>query len=106
MRRRVSFRLECARAARLRRRSFREISRGFVKVFCGERASERASERVNEQVSELSNSAKVARRLWKLMSRTVHALVLGSLLFLSLIFVGEITASIAQRLLSKRRELL
>jgi len=45
MRRRVSFRLECARtgAARLRRRSFREISRGFVKVFCGGRARGRAS---------------------------------------------------------------
>lgn len=52
-------------------------------------ASERVNERTNEQVSELSNSAKVARRLWKLMSRTVHALVSGSLLFLSLIFVGE-----------------
>lgn len=74
MRRRVSFRLECARAptrpraARLRRRSFREISRGFVKVFCGERASEQAS----------PNSAKLARRLWKLMSRTVHVLVPAS----------------------------
>lgn len=95
MRRRVSFRLECARA-----RAGLDFAGGVSARYRGDlskyfAASERASERTNEQVSELSNSAKVARRLWKLMSRTVHALVSGSLLFLSLIFVGDITACIA-----------
>jgi len=49
----------CARAARLRRRSFREISRGFVKVFCGERASERMNERTNERASERASVLKL-----------------------------------------------
>jgi len=72
MRRRVSFRLECARALSAPPAEFfREISRGFVKVFCGERTSERASERAR-------NSAKLASRLWKLMSCAIRVLVTAS----------------------------
>lgn len=71
MRRRVSFRLECARGSTSPAEFPRDIA-GICQSIL-RRASEWTNERTNEQVSELSNSAKVARRLWKLMSRTVCA---------------------------------
>jgi len=92
MRRRVSFRLECARAlSTLPAEFFREISRGFVKVFCGERASERAR-----------NSAKLASRLWKLMSCAVHVLVSASPVS-SLIFAASRREIYAISIIYKRR---
>lgn len=100
MRRRVSFRLECARA-RARARALDFAGGVFPRDIAG--ICQSILRRTNERASELArNSAKLASRLWKLMSCAVHVLVTASPVS-SFIFAASRRRMYAVSIIYKRR---